>query len=277
MSRESPRLSALEADWTGRLRGALGRPLRIHAELDSAMDLAHALAERGEGAGACVLTEHQRAGRGRRERRWHDAPGASLMLALILRPDWPPERAGLLALAAGLAFAEAGARQGAELALKWPNDVLAGGRKVAGVLTEARLSAGGYRHLILGLGANVHTADGDLPPGLAGRATSLDAVAGRRLSRGDLLADFLAALAERLPALDGELGAPAARRLRADWSARWAHAGRRARDGGGRSLRLLGLAPDGALRVEGPAGMEPLRAGELELELANTSDAEEAP
>lgn len=261
---ESPRLFALEAEWTSLLNGALGRPLRIHAELGSAMDLAHALAEDGAPAGACVLAEHQRRGRGRLERSWSDSPGDSLLLALILRPGWPPQRAGLLSLAAGLALARAVAAMGPGLELKWPNDCLHRGRKVAGLLTEARLSAGGYRHLVLGMGVNVHQRPGDFPRELRGRADSLDRAAGRRLSRGELLTGFLTALEPLLGDIEGEADAPRRTLLEA-WTERWPHRGLWARDESGRRLRLLGPAPDGALRVRGPEGSELLRAGEVTL------------
>jgi len=263
-ARESLRLPGLEADWGARLRGGLGRPLEIHAELDSAMDRAHALGEAGEAAGACVCTEHQRRGRGRQARDWQDRPGESLLLALLLRPAWSPAQGGLLSLAAGLAVAEAAAAQGLNLQLKWPNDVLAGERKVAGVLTEARLNAAGYRHLVLGIGINVHGAPRE-SLGEPGRpALALDGLAGRRLSRGALLADLLQAIETRLVALEpGQEAARAA--LLAAWRARWAQRGRRVRDEAGRVLRLVDLASDGALWVEGPAGRETIRAGTLEL------------
>ncbi len=230
------------------------------------MDLARSLAEAGEPAGACVLAEHQRRGRGRQERDWNDAPGSSLLLALILRPSWAPARAGLLALAAGLALAEAVDGYGARLELKWPNDCLYAGRKVAGILTEARLNAGEYRHLILGLGVNVHQSPADFPSRLRTGADALDRIVGRRTSRADLLTRFLTALEPRLDALAQE--DPAQRRLLlADWQARWPHAGRLARDETGRRLRLIGPAEDGAMRAEGPDGPLLIHAGELNIVL----------
>ena len=264
------RLPAREAAWTARLRGSLGRPLQIHAELDSAMDLAHALGEAGAPAGTCVVADHQRQGRGRAARQWHDRPGESLLLALLLRPDWEPAAGGLLALAGGLAAFEAAAAQGLRLALKWPNDLLGGGRKVAGILSEARLSAGGYRQLVLGLGVNVHQRSESFPAELRAEATSLDLLADRRLDRAGLCADFLAALEGRLPALAAGLQSAAAAALRAEWTARWAHAGRWARDERGQRLRLLGLAEDGALRVAGAQGEVCLRAG-VELQIIEES------
>ncbi|MCB1162450.1 MAG: biotin--[acetyl-CoA-carboxylase] ligase [Candidatus Krumholzibacteriia bacterium] len=269
-SGESLRLSAREADWSAALRGRLGRPLEIHSALDSAMDRAHALGEAGAPAGACVLTEHQRRGRGRRANDWQDAPGDSLLLALLLRPTWTPARGGLLALGAGLALARAGDAFGLRLALKWPNDVLHGERKVAGVLSEARLSGDGYAQLVLGMGVNVHQRETDFAPALRGRASSLDLAAGRRLSRRDLFATLLVELEAVLDALDTD----AAPRLLDAWRERWAHRGRVARDEAGRRLRLMDVDATGALRVESPTGSELLQAGELLVleEDANAGD-----
>ncbi|MBM4118544.1 biotin--[acetyl-CoA-carboxylase] ligase [bacterium] len=266
MSGSGRRLTAREAAWSARLSGGLGRPLAVYAELDSAMDAAHALAEAGAPAGACVVAEHQRAGRGRQTRVWSDRPGDSLLLALLLRPVWPPARGGLLALGAGLALARAADRFGAPLLLKWPNDLLFGERKVAGILSEARLSAGGYRHLVLGLGINVHQGPADFPPELRGAAASLDEAAGRRLERGELLAALLAELETVLAVVAGaDPGADA--RLVEAWRRRWPHRGAAAWDARGRRLCLLDVEADGALRVSGPAGEERLEAGELSLRL----------
>lgn len=267
MSAAGERLAAREAAWSARFAGGLGRPLAIYAELDSAMNAAHALAEAGAPAGACVVAEHQRAGRGRQARVWTDRPGDSLLLALVLRPGWSPARAGLFSLGAGLALARAAERFGATLALKWPNDLLFEGRKVAGLLSEARLSGAAYRHLVLGLGINVHQGPADFPPELAGQAASLDEAAGRRLERGALLAALLVELEALLALL--ERAEPAAEaQLLADWRARWPHRGAEAWDAAGRRLRLLEVEADGALRVAGPAGEERLEAGELSLRLA---------
>jgi biotin-(acetyl-CoA carboxylase) ligase len=137
---------------------------------------------------------------------------------------------------------------------------------VAGVLSEARLSAGGYRHLVLGMGINVHQGRGGFPRALARRAASLDEAAGRRLRRGELLAALLTELAAVLDLLAAADPARDAALLDA-WRARWPHRGHYARDAAGRRLRLLDIAADGALRVAGPAGEERIEAGELSLEL----------
>lgn len=130
--------------------------------------------------GRVVVADHQTAGRGRAGRSWTDVPGAMLMFSALLR-DVPIERAPLVSLAAGLAVARA---IGHDARLKWPNDVLIGGRKVCGVLGEASGD-----HVVVGIGVNVAHAEGDLPAELG--ATSLAIAHGEAPRRDDLCAAIL--------------------------------------------------------------------------------------
>lgn len=266
--------------------------------------MADAAAWAGEGAphGALVLTDHQTAGRGRHGRAWHDAPGHSLLLTLVLRPDGlAPERLGLVPVAAGVALAEAAeaaraAPAGAPpqaLRLKWPNDVLAGGRKLAGVLAEATWGAParartagpeGRREaghdapcVLLGVGANVGRAA--VPPALADQATSL-AACGYAATRGALLSAFLRALEQRLDALAAPDG-PAT--LCADATRRLAGRGAPARVAFPHTARapltgtLEGLAPDGALVLGTPEGPVRVYAGEVTLAAPNALHPDASP
>ena len=219
--------------------------------------------------GALVLAEHQTAGRGRHGRAWADAAGQNLLVSLVLRPP-ASARAdlGWLPLAAALAVADAVAPRvpAGAVALKWPNDVLLGGRKVCGILAEAA-SAGAATTVVLGVGLNVNQAA--FPPELADRATSLALAAGRAVERAPLLADLLAALEARYDALL----AGATARLRADFEARMAGLGEAATVSdphGGASAcgRVLGLAPDGALRLATPGGERAAYAERLREALA---------
>lgn len=109
--------------------------------VDSTQTAAWQLAERGAADGTVVVADHQLAGRGRRGRSWHDEPGASLLFSIVVRPRLPVERVPMLSLAAGVAVAEALAEQaGLATRLKWPNDVLVHGRKIAGILLESRMT-----------------------------------------------------------------------------------------------------------------------------------------
>ncbi|HEY7624247.1 MAG TPA: biotin--[acetyl-CoA-carboxylase] ligase [Candidatus Limnocylindria bacterium] len=220
----------------------LGRDVEYHASLASTQDRARELA--GEaGRSLVVVADHQTAGRGTHGRIWLAPPGTSLLASWVLAPA--PARPSLFALLAGVAIARALDRLGTSGAsLKWPNDVEAGHKKVAGVLAHATTSGEGGS-LVLGIGVNVHQRATDFPEELRSTATSL-ALAGTAVDRLDLLAvlnaelDRIASPAERAAAM-------------AEWRARSSVIGREVQvTREGRSV-LRGIArdidDDGALLV----------------------------
>jgi BirA family biotin operon repressor/biotin-[acetyl-CoA-carboxylase] ligase len=162
----------------------LGLP-RLHLrETGSTSDRAWELAEAGAPHGTLVTTAHQVAGRGRQGRTWSTPPGRALTMSLVLHAVSP-----LLPIAAGVAVADA---IGPAASIKWPNDILVGGRKVAGILAEARPQSGWG---ILGIGINVALREDDLPEDLRHRAGTL----GRPPEDVEVvLAAVLAALGPRL-------------------------------------------------------------------------------
>ena len=129
------RLGALELRPLLRTR-TLGRTPHCSEELPSTSDLAKELAERGAVHGEVVVADRQTAGRGRRGRPWVSPPGRNLYLSAVLRPRLPPQRAPEVTLAAAVAVCDACREAGVAAGIKWPNDVLAGDRKLAGILTE---------------------------------------------------------------------------------------------------------------------------------------------
>jgi BirA family transcriptional regulator, biotin operon repressor / biotin---[acetyl-CoA-carboxylase] ligase len=140
----------------------LGLP-RVHYRLvDSTNARARSLAGRGAPHGAMVTAREQSAGRGRQGRTWWASPGQALLCSVIVRE--PPR---LLPLAAGIAVAE---EVGPHALVKWPNDVLLEGRKVAGILVEGRPQEGWS---VLGIGLNVAVRVAELPPEVAVRAASM--------------------------------------------------------------------------------------------------------
>jgi BirA family biotin operon repressor/biotin-[acetyl-CoA-carboxylase] ligase len=160
----------------------------------STQAVAFALAEEGAPDGTAVVADTQTGGRGRRGRTWVDEPGASLLVSVLLRPRLPADRLPLLSLTAAVAVAEALERvAGLAPRLKWPNDVLVGGRKIAGILLESCLDGHpAAATIILGVGINVgQTA---FPPDLVGRATSVRLERGAALDRETLLSGLLDAL-----------------------------------------------------------------------------------
>jgi len=168
----------------------LGRPLSWQNETRSTNDDALVAAKNGAPHGAVFGAETQTRGRGRRGSEWISTPGAGLWFSLLLRPDMPAELAPGLALCAGIAVREAvAARVAASVAVKWPNDVLANGRKLAGILVESQISGAKLGSVIIGIGINV-TQTAFAEP-LSSIATSLALLSASTLDREGLLADVL--------------------------------------------------------------------------------------
>jgi len=166
-----------------------GRIVRLEAT-PSTIDEARRLAREGAEHGMVVLAERQTAGRGRRGRSWTTLPGRSLAGTVILREQPEPAHAALAGMAAALAVVAAAAETlGVPLRTKWPNDVVSGGRKVAGTLAEVAGDA-----LLLSIGLNVGGRESDLPPDLRGTATTLEMIAGRPVDRDVVIAAVLSAL-----------------------------------------------------------------------------------
>lgn len=215
-----------------RLRAALPAffsPLRVVGQTPSTMTLAAELADAGAPEGATVVADEQTAGRGRLGRTWVAPPGSSLLVSVVLRPPLPVRSVWLVAALAGVCLAEAvereaaagpipgagtrdphaqaGGRPDRTVALKWPNDLLIGGRKAAGLLAEARMRGQRLTSVILGMGVNVNQRLEDFPAEVAGHATSVALAAGRPIDRAGLLGAWgerFAAGYRRLAA--GELG-----------------------------------------------------------------------
>lgn len=223
-------------------RPRFGRPLVRLDEATSTNDLARCLADAGVAEGAVVVAARQTRGRGRLGRPWASPPGG-LWCSVLLRPGGGPP--GLLSLAVGVAAAEAVEAAGVPAALRWPNDVLVAGRKVAGVLLEAAGAA-----VVAGVGINVRVALEALPAEAAAGATSL------HLHTRDVAPEaVLASLLGRLEHWYGQWTRdPAA--VVAAWSVRDALRGRPVRAAGAEPVEgtAEGITADGALVVRGPDG-----------------------
>jgi BirA family biotin operon repressor/biotin-[acetyl-CoA-carboxylase] ligase len=190
-------------------------PIYVYQQIGSTNDQARQFAAAGGPEGLLVVADEQTAGRGRRERRWLTPPGTALALSVVMRPALPAARSTRLVMVAGLAVCDAVEQTaGLRPALKWPNDVLIGGRKAAGILVESALAGEAVEYAVAGIGLNVSWAPGaedvDFP------ATCLEAEAGRVVGRRELLRAVLAALEARYLQLDTEA-------LYLDWRAHLAY------------------------------------------------------
>jgi len=227
---------------------ALGLPHLHLRTVDSTNARAQRLAAVGAPHGTLVTTDAQVAGHGRQGRAWSAPPGG-LACSLVLRD--PPRLLPMLAALAVAEVAEALDAAGREAAIKWPNDVLLEGRKVAGILAEGRPQEG---WVVLGIGINVAVAPDALPPDVRALATTLGAAPADVPRARDLL---VAALARRLAAPETD--------AIADYRVRDALLGREIAWSDGRGT-ALGVADDGRLRVRDEHGVERLLdAGEVHL------------
>lgn len=265
---------------TGALRTrSLGRPLRHLESVDSTNREAERWALDGAPEGAVVVAEHQSSGRGRLGRHWHDRTGESLLLSVVLRPPTPSASAPLLTFVAAVALAETCAHwvPPAQVAIKWPNDVLVGGRKVAGILLELRAEGQQVEHVVLGAGINVGGAAADLPTELRASAGTLSAAAadGPAPTRLATLCLFL----ERLEAGYDAFCADGPGSVVEQWN-RWFHmVGERVavQTPRGRVEGVaLGLGPAGQLRLDDGSGTAAeIYAGDVEW--SSTRCGEVAP
>ncbi|MGE3509477.1 MAG: biotin--[acetyl-CoA-carboxylase] ligase [Vicinamibacterales bacterium] len=181
--------------------GRLAGERRFLDIIGSTNDVVSAMAAAGAREGLVVIADAQTAGRGRRGRTWCSPPGAGLYVSLLLTPGRagsdPARATALLTLAAGVALAQGvEAATGLAADIKWPNDLLVGRRKLAGILAEGLVGGGDDGlQVVLGFGINVRPAA--YPSDVSSRATSLETELGRPVDRGLVCAHTLAALSER--------------------------------------------------------------------------------
>jgi BirA family biotin operon repressor/biotin-[acetyl-CoA-carboxylase] ligase len=238
--------------------------VRWFDRVPSTMDLVAEAAASGAPAGSVALADRQTAGRGRRGRTWCSPPGAGLYFSYLARPTRHLE---LVTLAAGVGVLDGiVSATGLRPHLKWPNDLLVGPRKLAGVLAEGTRLGSVEGAVTIGVGLNVEPAA--YPPEVAARATSLRAELSHGVSCDELFAAVLEHLADSLDRLeagdvDGILQAwraasPSANGTLVTWT-----------DAGGEHRGVTeGIDDSGALLVRTPSGLERVIAGELAWHLA---------
>jgi BirA family biotin operon repressor/biotin-[acetyl-CoA-carboxylase] ligase len=247
--------------------GGLWRSVQVIAVTGSTNADLLARAAAGEPEGAVLVAEAQSAGRGRLGRSWTSPPRAALTFSVLLRPAAVPRaRLGWLPLLTGVAVAAAVRTVAAvDAQLKWPNDVLAGPRKLAGILAEAAGAA-----VVTGIGVNVSTEPAGLPPPGPGAlaATSLAIEGAASTDRAALLAEILAGLERRYLAWSEVSGDAERSGLRAEYTELCSTIGRHVRVElpGGRLHDgvAAGVDPDGRLLLSMPSDADlPVAAGDI--------------
>lgn len=166
------------------------KEVECHYQLSSTNARARKLGESGGIHGLLVTAEHQTAGRGRFGRSWVDTSGANIAMSLLLRPEIKPAAASVLTLMSALSVRDAIAEEtGIDTRIKWPNDIVAEGRKVCGILTEMSSDMDGIRYVVVGIGINVNNRS--FPGELERSAVSLYQLSGREFYRGSLAASVM--------------------------------------------------------------------------------------
>ncbi len=176
----------------------LGGEIISYAQTSSTNDVALDLAAKGMREGTLVVAENQTDGRGRRKRKWLSPTGTSVLASIILRPTIMARETHIITLISAAAVAQA-IRSVTKLpaAIKWPNDVIIGGKKVSGVLTEMRTERERVKFLVVGIGVTANIPRSRLPAEIRNNATSLSAELGRNVSRIGLLQEILRQLEQR--------------------------------------------------------------------------------
>ena len=240
----------------------LGRRIELHPQVGSTNDLVKQAARLGEAEGLVVLAEEQVAGRGRLGRTWVAPPGCCVLCSVLLRPRFSPQQAFYVTIAAAVAIHRAMTAIGGGAlapAIKWSNDVLLNGRKVAGILSESEFTGGEWAFAVLGFGLNVNLQREQFGV-LSDTATSLSAELGREVDRVEVLARVLGELESLYLLLQGgQFGT-----VHAEWVAALETIGKRVSiaepggNGAGGPVRgkALRVDADGALVVLTDGGVE---------------------
>ncbi|WP_393966465.1 biotin--[acetyl-CoA-carboxylase] ligase [Exiguobacterium sp. S22-S28] len=167
----------------------LGRHIMHLKQTETTQRIAHEQAQQAAAEGTLIICDFQTGGRGQLGRTWHETQGAGIAMSLILRPAAPLHEAGQLTLLAGIALAQTLRTLDIPATIKWPNDLLIEGKKVAGILTEMQTEADRINSVIIGIGINV--LHEQFPEVLADRATSLKLATGKVIARAEIVAMFL--------------------------------------------------------------------------------------
>jgi len=236
--------------------GPVGSRIHLYDEIPSTNEVLRDLARAGAGEGTVVLAERQTAGRGRGGKPWFSPPGVNLYASALFRPAIPPQAVTVFSFIASLALADAISELGIAAAIKWPNDVMVKGKKVAGVLAEVVTAGDQVESVILGVGVNLNVTREAIAAALgdaARAATSLRELLGRPVDRNAFTAAFLNYLGQ-WRAIHAERGEAAL--LRA-WHDRDILTGRRVEVREGAHVfdgRVRGLDAEGHLEVEDSLG-----------------------
>lgn len=260
-------LHADDLSWRLQQGHKIGRDIRVFEQTTSTNDVIEKLARDGVKEGAVVFAEAQTQGRGRLGRKWMSPAHKGLWFSVLLRPELRPQAATQLTVASATALRSAIQQQtGLKTEIKWPNDILVSGKKVAGILTELSAELDRIKYVVVGIGVDVNWNVADFPADLKSQATSLKIELGKPVARVELAAAILRELdREYCRVLAGDFAAVAS-----DWEQHCATLGQRLviRLGDRRVCgRAESLGEDGALLVRTEHGhLERIVGGDVTME-----------
>ena len=245
----------------------IGRDIRVFEQTTSTNDVMEKLARDGVKAGVVVFAESQTKGRGRLGRKWISPAHKGLWFSILLRPDLRPQETTQLTVVAAIALRRAiESETNLKPEIKWPNDILIGGKKVAGILTELSAELDRINHVILGIGVDVNLSAGEFPAELKKTATSLKIETGEAIARAELASAILREL-------DGDYSRICAGKFPAvaeEWEKNCVTIGKNVTvQIGDRKIRgrAESLDDDGALRLRTEHGrLERITGGDVTLE-----------
>ncbi len=248
---ERPPLTVPRADLTG---GRIGSRIDLHTAVDSTNTTAFEASGAGAPDGTVIVADAQRAGRGRLGRSWNSPPGRNLYLSIVLGAPFPRQTVAALPFLAAVALRDAiRDLTGLDAATKWPNDVIINGRKVGGILVEARERGSQTTVAVVGIGVNVNWPRRSMPADLRPTATSIQTEQGRAVSRPRLLVTLL----NRFDAGYERLRRQGSGPLLEDWSRTCITLGRRVTiesPSGIITATAVAVDPSGRLMIRRPDG-----------------------
>jgi len=255
-------LSATEITYKLKTRW-LGQNVSAFNSVKSTNDLTTQMAERGAPNGTIVTAEQQTKGRGRFSRSWYSPPSAGIYLSILLRPRFKPEKAPGMSIMSALALADAVSHFAPGMVkIKWPNDLLIGGKKTAGFLTELSAERDKINHVVVGIGINVNHGVGSFPEEIRATATSIRRAIRKKVNRVELLQRFLVCFEKEYEIYSRHGLRKSLSRVRRYSSLIGSHvkikSGRNITEG-----MAVDIAPDGSLILECDGARKIISAGEV--------------
>ena len=242
----------------------IGSECMVVDEIDSTNREAMRQAEAGANEGLVIIANRQSEGRGRLGRSWHTAEHDSLALSILLRPTLPPEKVPQLSLLTAVALHKALSSFASGITIKWPNDILYDGAKVAGILTEMRAEPGCVHAVVIGIGVNIRRPEEGWPKEITQRVTDLSTASRRELGRLDAAVSIIRAMESSYSEYLADGFAP----VREAWWQAHAASGHQVRAHGS-SGYVEGIAEalddDGALLLRVNGQLQRFIAGDIEL------------